>query len=176
MFRAVDDSDPSVATGIDRSDDDRRMDRAQNQLDDTDRSIVEHLQRDGRMPYTRLGAAVGLSEAAARQRVQRLIDTGVVQIVAVTNPMSIGYRRMAMIGVRTEGPTQEITATLQSMKDIDYLVITAGSYDFLCEVVVGDDRDLLDLTNRIRAVEGVVSTETFIYLDLAKQTFTWGAH
>lgn len=128
------------------------------------------------MPYTRLGAAVGLSEAAVRQRVQRLTDAGVMQVVAVTNPLSIGYRRMAMIGVRTEGPSDEVAAALQAMPDIDYLVVTAGSVDLLAEVVVSDDRELLELTNRIRRVPGVVSTETFIYLDLVKQTFTWGAH
>lgn len=153
-----------------------RMDRIVNVLDQIDRAIIEQLQRDGRVPYTRLGAAVGLSEAAARHRVQRLIDAGVMQVVAVTNPLSIGYRRMAMIGVRTEGPSDEIADALQSMPDIDYLVVTAGSFDLMCEVVVGDDSDLLDLTNRIRRVPGVVSTETFIYLDLVKQTFTWGAH
>jgi Lrp/AsnC family transcriptional regulator for asnA, asnC and gidA len=152
------------------------MDRSRSTLDATDRAIIEELQRDGRVPYTRLGAAVGLSEAAARQRVQRLIDSGVMQVVAVTNPLSHGYRRMAMIGVRTEGPTDDIAKALQAMPDIDYLVVSAGTYDFLAEVVVADDGALLDLTNRIRSVPGVRSTETFIYLDLVKQTFTWGAH
>lgn len=152
------------------------MDKKPHPLDDTDRAIIEQLQVDGRTPYTRLGAAIGLSEAAARQRVQRMIDAGVMQVVAVTNPLSIGYRRMAMIGVRTEGPTDEVAATLQAMRDIDYLVITAGSYDLMCEVVVSDDTALLDLTNRIRKVNGVTSTETFIYMALVKQTFTWGAH
>ncbi len=128
------------------------------------------------MAYTKLGAAVGLSEAAARQRVQRLLDAGVMQVVAITNPLSIGYRRMAMIGVRTEGPSDSIAETLQAMDDIDYLVITAGSFDLLCEVVMGNDADLLDLTNRIRKVPGVVSTESFIYLDLVKQTYTYGSH
>ncbi len=146
------------------------------QIDETDRAIIEELQRDGRVPYTRLGAAVGLSEAAARQRVQRLIDSGVMQVVAVTNPLSHGKRRMAMIGVRTEGPTDDIAKTLQAMRDIDYLVVSAGSFDLMAEVVVADDGELLDLTNRIRSVKGVRSTETFIYLDLVKQTFTWGAH
>jgi Lrp/AsnC family transcriptional regulator for asnA, asnC and gidA len=150
--------------------------RTHNALDDTDRAIIEQLQADGRIPYTRLGSAVGLSEAAVRQRVQRLLDAGVMQVVAVTNPLSLGFRRMAMIGVRTEGPSDEIARTLQAMSDIDYLVVTAGSFDLMCEVVVSDDADLLDLTNRIRRVAGVVSTETFIYLDLVKQTFAWGAH
>ena len=152
------------------------MNRTPNVLDDVDRAIIERLQADGRAPYTRLAAAVGLSEAAVRQRVQRLLDAGIMQVVAVTNPLSIGYKRMAMIGVRTEGPSDGIAKALQQMTDIDYLVVTAGSFDLMCEVVVSDDADLLDLTNRIRRVDGVVSTETFIYLDLVKQTFTWGAH
>ena len=152
------------------------MQRAAHQLDATDHAIIEALQQDGRMAYTKLGAVVGLSEAAARQRVQRLLDSGVMQIVAITNPLSIGYRRMAMIGVRTEGPSESIAETLQAMNDIDYLVVTAGSFDLLCEVVMGNDADLLDLTNRIRKVPGVVSTESFIYLDLVKQTYTYGSH
>lgn len=152
------------------------MDRSGTQIDETDRAIIEELQRDGRVPYTRLGAAVGLSEAAARQRVQRLIDSGVMQVVAVTNPLAHGYRRMAMVGVRAEGPTDDIAKVLQAMPDIDYLVVTAGSFDLMAEVVVSDDVALLELTNRIRAVPGVRNTETFIYLDLVKQTFTWGAH
>jgi Lrp/AsnC family transcriptional regulator, regulator for asnA, asnC and gidA len=145
-------------------------------LDDLDRAIIEHLQRDGRIPFTRVASAVGLSEAAVRHRVQRMVDSGTLQIVGVTNPLSLGLRRMAMIGVRTAGPTDDIAKTLQAMPDIDYLVVTAGSFDLMCEVVVGDDGQLLDLTNRIRSVDGVVSTETFIYLDLVKQTVAWGAH
>jgi Lrp/AsnC family transcriptional regulator, regulator for asnA, asnC and gidA len=146
------------------------------QLDEVDRAIIEKLQRDGRVPYTRLGSAVGLSEAAARQRVQRLIDTGAMQVVAVTNPLADGRRRMAMIGVCSNGPTDNVATALQAMEDIDYLVITAGRFDFIAEVVVHDDSQLLDIGNRIRAVPGVTTTETFIYLDLVKQTFTWGAH
>lgn len=152
------------------------MDRTTPSLDPIDRAIIEQLQSDGRTPYTRLGAAVGLSEAAVRQRVQRLIDHGVMQVVAVTNPLSSGMRRMAMIGVRTTGPSDHVAQMLREMSDIDYLVVTAGSFDLMCEVVIRDDQELLDLTNRIRRVDGVVSTETFIYLDLVKQTFTWGAH
>lgn len=152
------------------------MDRKGAHVDEIDRAIIVQLQTDGRLAYTKLGAAIGLSEAAARQRVQRLIDGGVIQIVAVTNPLLLGYRRMAMIGVRTEGPTEGIAAALEAFPDIEYLVITAGSFDMMCEVVVPDDTTLLNLTNRIRAVDGVTSTETFIYLSLVKQTYEWGAH
>lgn len=152
------------------------MDRKGTNVDDTDSAIIEQLQLDGRVSYTKLGLAIGMSEAAARQRVQRLIDSGVIQIVAVTNPMLLGYRRMAMIGVRAEGPTDGIATTLESFPDIEYLVVTAGSFDLMCEVVVPDDATLLSITNRIRAVPGVSTTETFIYLSLIKQTYAWGAH
>jgi Lrp/AsnC family transcriptional regulator for asnA, asnC and gidA len=152
------------------------MDRRGTTVDEIDSAIIEQLQLDGRVSYTKLGAAIGLSEAAARQRVQRLIDGGVIQIVAVTNPLSLGYRRMAMIGVKVEGPIDAIAATLEAFPDVDYLVVTAGSFDIMCEVVVPDDATLLDLTNRIRAVAGVSTTETFIYLALIKQNYAWGAH
>ena len=146
------------------------------QLDSFDRSIIEQLQGDGRMPYTKLAAAVGLSEAAVRQRVQRLIDSGTVQVVAVTDPLRLGLRRMAMIGIRTEGDTVAIADQLRGIDDVEYVVITAGSFDLLAEVVVADDDRLLELGNRIRAVPGVRSTESFIYLRLVKQTYAWGAH
>jgi Lrp/AsnC family transcriptional regulator for asnA, asnC and gidA len=151
------------------------MRRAGPNLDDIDRSIIEQLQVDGRTPYTRLASVVGLSEAAVRQRVQRLVDGGVMQVVAVTDPLMLGLRRMAMIGVRAEGDTSAIAEKLRDFDDIDYLVITAGSFDLLLEVVVSGDGDLLELTNRIRSVPGVRATETFIYLDLVKQTYSWGA-
>ena len=152
------------------------MDRKGTHVDEIDRAIIEQLQTDGRISYTKLGGNIGLSEAATRQRVQRLMDGEVLQVVAVTNPMVVGYRRMAMIGVRTAGPTDSIAAELESMRDIEYLVVTAGSFDMMCEVVVPDDAALLELTNRIRSVTGVTSTETFIYLSLVKQNYAWGAH
>ena len=141
-------------------------------LDATDQLIIEQLQRDGRMPYTRLASAVGLSEAAARQRVQRLIDTGTIQVVAVTNPLMVGRRRMALIGVRTSGATDAIADSLRGIEEIEYLVVAAGSMDFLAEVVVRDEAELLRVTNLVRAIPGVVSTETYVYLDIAKQTYT----
>ncbi len=146
-------------------------------LDDTDRAIIEHLQVDGRLPYTRLGAAVGLSEAAVRQRVQRLIDSGVMQVVAVTDPLSLGLGRMAMIGVCCEGDLEVIASKVQALDEVAYLVMIAGSFDLLAEVVAHDDEHLLELLNsKIRSIPGVKSTETFIYLRLAKQTYAWGTH
>jgi len=144
-------------------------------LDDVSKAIIEQLQQDGRRPYAAIGEAVGLSEAAVRQRVQRLIRSGVVQIVAVTDPLQIGFTRQAMIGLRAEGNLDPIVAELTAMDEVDYAVVTAGSFDILVEVVCEDDNHLLDLLNsRIRTIPGVRSTESFVYLKLAKQTYTWG--
>ena len=136
---------------------------------------LQQLQRDGRAPFTKLAGAVGLSEAAVRQRVTRLVDLGVIQVVAVTNPLLVGRRRMAMIGVRTQGPTDTVSKALADLTEVAYLVVTAGSFDLLCEVVVTDDTHLLEVANAIRALPGVTATETFIYLALDKQTYEWGA-
>jgi Lrp/AsnC family transcriptional regulator, regulator for asnA, asnC and gidA len=149
--------------------------RPSTELDQIDRSIIEHLQRDGRMPFTRISSAVGLSEAAVRQRVQRLLDADVMQVVAVTNPLWLSGRRMAMIGIKVNGPVQPLADEIEQLEGVEYLVVTAGSFDLLCEAVVADDAALLELTNRLRSVEGVAATETFVYLDLVKQTFQWGA-
>jgi Lrp/AsnC family transcriptional regulator for asnA, asnC and gidA len=144
-------------------------------LDDVSKAIIEQLQQDGRRPYAAISTAVGLSEAAVRQRVQRLVATGVVQIVAVTDPVQAGFARQAMIGVRAEGNLDPIVKQLCGMDEVDYVVVTAGSFDILAEVVCEDDEDLLHLLNeRIRAIDGVRSTESFVYLKLAKQTYTWG--
>jgi Lrp/AsnC family transcriptional regulator for asnA, asnC and gidA len=145
------------------------------QLDDTSKAIIEQLQQDGRRAYATIGKAVGLSEAAVRQRVQKLIESGVVQIVAVTDPQQIGFARQVMIGINVEGNIDEIASDLAEIAELVYVVITAGSFDLLCEAVVVDDEHLLELINdRIRKLPGVRRTETFIYLKLKKQTYNWG--
>ncbi|HET7350927.1 MAG TPA: Lrp/AsnC family transcriptional regulator [Marmoricola sp.] len=145
-------------------------------LDDVARSIIEQLQQDGRRSYAAIGKAVGLSEAAVRQRVQRLTESGVMQIVAVTDPLQLGFDRQAMIGLNVEGALEPVAEALAAMDEVDYVVITAGGFDLLCEVVCESDAQLLELlSNRVRAVPGVRSTQTFMYLKLAKQTYSWGA-
>ncbi len=144
-------------------------------LDAMSKAIVEQLQTDGRMTYARIGLAVGLSEAAVRQRVMRLVDQGVMQIVAVTDPLQLGFTRQAMIGIKAEGNLDPIVEALSAMDEVDYVVITAGSFDILAEVVCEDDDHLLTLLNQgIRAVPGVRVTESFVYLKLSKQTYQWG--
>jgi Lrp/AsnC family transcriptional regulator, regulator for asnA, asnC and gidA len=144
-------------------------------LDDVSKAIIAELQKDGRRAYAAIGKAVGLSEAAVRQRVQRLLDHGVMQIVAVTDPLEVGFLRQAMIGISVEGPLDPVADALADMDEIDYVVITAGAFDMLAEVVCENDEHLLEvLSNRIRAIPGVRRTESFVYLRLRKQTYAWG--
>ncbi|MEO8828450.1 Lrp/AsnC family transcriptional regulator [Lapillicoccus sp.] len=144
-------------------------------LDEVSKSIIERLQDDGRQPFATIGRAVGLSEAAVRQRVQKLIDADVMQIVAVTDPLQVGFTRQAMIGIRVSGDTTEVAGALCDMPDVSYVVTTAGSFDLLVEVVCEDDGHLLDLLmGRIRTLPGVTATETFVYLKLNKQHYNWG--
>lgn len=144
-------------------------------IDDVDKAIIEQLQEDGRLPYTKLATAVGLSEAAVRQRVQRLVESGVVQIVAVTDPLMLGFRREAMIGLKIEGDLRGVADTIASIPEVSYVVVVSGSFDLLMEVVCEDDDHLLALLNdKVRSIPGVRSTETFTYLRLYKQTYAWG--
>lgn len=144
-------------------------------IDSVSKAIIEQLQEDGRRPYAAIGKAVGLSEAAVRQRVQKLLDQGVMQIVAVTDPLTVGFRRQAMVGITVEGDVQPVADALAEMGEVEYVVVTAGSFDLLIEIVCEDDDHLLEMiSKRIRALPGVRSTESFVYLKLRKQTYTWG--
>jgi Lrp/AsnC family transcriptional regulator for asnA, asnC and gidA len=144
-------------------------------LDETSKRIIEQLQEDGRRAYATIGKAVGLSEAAVRQRVQRLLDSGVMQIVAVTDPLQVGFARQAMIGLKVSGDMVAVADRLAELPEIEYVVVTAGSFDVMVEVVCEDDDHLLELlTQKIRTLPGVESTETFVYLKLRKQLYNWG--
>src|SRR6201994_304704 len=144
-------------------------------LDDVSKALTEQRQSDGRRSYAEIGKAVGLSEAAVRQRVQKLQESGVMQVVAVTDPMQLGFYRQAMMGIRVTGDTTRVARLLGEIPAVDYVVLTAGSFDILAEVVCENDDDLIELLNqRIRGIEGVQSTETFVYLRLHKQFYNWG--
>ena len=144
-------------------------------LDAPNRAIIEALQRDGRQPYGAIAETVGLSEAAVRRRVQRLRESGIMQIVAVTDPLQLGFTRQAMIGISVEGDVRTVAEKLSAMHEVAYVVMCAGSFDLLAEIVCEDDEHLLLVLNdSVRAIPGVRATESFLYLKLAKQTYTWG--
>ncbi|MHB8436162.1 MAG: Lrp/AsnC family transcriptional regulator [Acidimicrobiales bacterium] len=153
----------------------RRSHVTSNRLDDVSRQLVEALQKDGRRSYAALAQDVGLSEAAVRQRVKRMLDDGVMQIVAVTDPMTVGFSRQAMVGIKAEGDLRAIAERLSKLPELEYVVLCAGSFDLLIELVCEDDEHLLSLLDEsVRGIEDVRETETFIYLRLVKQTYAWG--
>ncbi len=144
-------------------------------LDAASKAIIEQLQEDGRRSYAAIAAAVGLSEAAVRARVQKLTDGGVLQIVAVTDPLHVGFQRQAMVGVKVSGDMTDVASRLGALPEVAYVVITAGSFDILAEVVCEDDEHLLEVISReMRTLPGVAETETFVYLKLNKQHYNWG--
>lgn len=148
---------------------------ANGMLDAANKAIVEQLQKDGRQTYGSIGEAVGLSEAAVRQRVQKMRDAGIMQIVAVTDPLQVGFRSQAMVGIRTDGDARVVADRLAAVDNIDYVVLCAGSFDILVELVCEDENSILQLLNEvIRQTPGVRDTEMFMYLKLAKQTYAWG--
>jgi Lrp/AsnC family transcriptional regulator, regulator for asnA, asnC and gidA len=144
-------------------------------LDRVDQRLIEALQKNGREPFRRIAADVGVSEATIRARYQRLCDDNILQVTGVTNPLGLGFEAQAMVGIRTGGAPEPVADAIARWHEVDYVVITAGQFDILVEVVCADRRELLDLTNRIRSLEGVVSTESFLYLELWKQLYDWGA-
>lgn len=145
-------------------------------VDGIDRVIIEQLQEDGRRPYTAIASVVGLSEAAVRQRVRNLIDGGVMQIVAVADPLRLGFNLEVLVGVRVEGDLIAVAEALAGMPEADYVVLTAGSFDLLVEFVCEDHDHLLTILNeKVRAIPGVTRTETFTYLRILKETYTYGA-
>ncbi|MGA8726320.1 MAG: Lrp/AsnC family transcriptional regulator [Acidimicrobiales bacterium] len=144
-------------------------------LDSVNKAIVEELQQDGRRTYGSIAEAVGLSEAAVRQRVQKLREAGILQIVAVTDPLQVGFRSQAMVGIRVDGDVRVVAERLAGVDKIDYVVMCAGSFDILVELVCEDEDAVIELLNGvIRNVPGVRDIETFMYLKLIKQTYAWG--
>ena len=144
-------------------------------LDEPSKDIISLLQRDGRKSYAEIGKAVGLSEAAVRQRVSKLTDAGIMQIVAVTEPSQLGFHRQAMIGIRVNGDARRVADTLKAIDQVDYLVLTTGRFDILAEIVCVDDHELSEILHgSIRTIDGVIDTETFTYLSLEKEHYDWG--
>ncbi|HEV8546863.1 MAG TPA: Lrp/AsnC family transcriptional regulator [Candidatus Limnocylindrales bacterium] len=153
-----------------------RPNRSGDEVSELDKRIIEHLQQDGRRPFTQIAAELGVSEAAVRARTNRLVERGILQVVGVTDPLKLGFQQMAMIGIRCEADRlMSVAARLAEFPEVDYVVITAGTYDILIETVCEDNEGLLRfLAERLRTIEGVRDTETFVYLRMVKQSYQWG--
>ena len=150
--------------------------RVAEEVSSLDKRIIEHLQQDGRRPFTQIAAELGVSEAAVRARTNRLVERGILQVVGVTDPLKLGFHQQAMIGVRCErNELLEVADAVSAFPEVAYVVITAGTFDLLVEVVCENNEALLAfLTEKLRAIEGVRDTETFVYLRMVKQTYQWG--
>jgi Lrp/AsnC family transcriptional regulator, regulator for asnA, asnC and gidA len=142
-------------------------------IDALDQGIIEALQANGRESFRAIAARLGVSEATIRARYSRLCNEDILQVVGVTNPLGLGFEQ-ALVGVKTKGAPEPVADEIASWIEADYVVVTAGQYDLVVEVVATDRRELLELTNRMRALDGVVSTETFLYLQMVKQLYDWG--
>jgi Lrp/AsnC family transcriptional regulator for asnA, asnC and gidA len=145
-------------------------------IDGVDKAIIEALQKNGRESFRRIARRIGVSEATVRSRYARLCADNILQVTGVTNPLGLGFDAMAMVGIKTAGAPGAVADEIALWDEADYVVITAGQFDLLVEVVCADRRRLLDLTNRMRSLDGVVSTESFLYLDMCKQLYDWGTH
>lgn len=144
-------------------------------LDGTDKAIIRALQADGRLSYADLAPRVGLSATATRQRVQRLMDSGLLQVVAVTDPLKLGLPVMALVGVAVEGDVRAVADRVSELDNVIYVVLTSGSFDLFAEVVCADMDELFTVVNdHIKAVTGVRATESFVYFDIHTHRFTWG--
>jgi Lrp/AsnC family transcriptional regulator for asnA, asnC and gidA len=150
--------------------------RASDEVSELDKRIIEHLQQDGRRPFTQIATELGVSEAAVRARTNRLVERGILQVVGVTDPLKLGFQQMAMIGIRCERDKLiDVSERIAEMPEVDYVVITAGTYDLLIETVCEDNEALLRfLADKLRQIDGVRDTETFVYLRMVKQTYQWG--
>ncbi len=142
--------------------------------DELDRRIIEALQANGRESFRAIAARVGVSEATVRARYARLTAEGILQVVAVTNPLGLGYEQ-ALVGVKTSGAPDSVADTIARWAEADYVIATAGQFDLVVELVATDRRHLLELTSRLRSLPEVVSTETFVYLEMWKQLYDWGS-
>jgi Lrp/AsnC family transcriptional regulator, regulator for asnA, asnC and gidA len=146
-------------------------------LDDLDKSIIKRLQQDGRRPYAQIGRELKVPEATVRQRAERLISRGIVQVVGVTDPLAMGFQQPALIGLRVEpGRLDQIAEQIAELDEVNYLVVTAGRFDLVCEVVCEDNEHLLRvLTDRLADIDGIRSTETLVELRFVKESYQWGA-
>lgn len=144
-------------------------------LDDIDLDIIITLKKDGRTPFAQIAQRLGVSTGMIRQRYQRMVKEGVLQVVAVTNPLLMGFSTMALIGIKVDGARmEEVAEKITALEEVIYLVLTAGAYDFFAEVVFRDNQHLLEfLTYRLRTIEGIRETETFMYLKIVKEIYSW---
>ncbi len=142
-------------------------------LDEVDRYIIEALRKDGREPFAQIAERLNVSPGMIRQRYGRLIEQGLLKVVAITNPIQSGLKTMAMIGIRTDGNRMlQVADEIARLPEVVYLVVASGRFDILAEVFCRDHEDLLRfITEKLYAIEGVRESETFMHLKIVKEIY-----
>ena len=142
-------------------------------LDDADLAIINALQNDGRVAFAQIAEQLGVSPGMIRQRYSRLVEEGFLKVVAITNPMRMGYEAMAMIGIRAEGSKLlDVAEKISKLEEVIYMVISSGRFDIFAEVVCRDHADLLRfITEKLSTIEGVRESESFMHLKIVKEVY-----
>jgi Lrp/AsnC family transcriptional regulator for asnA, asnC and gidA len=144
------------------------------ELDAIDHQIISSLREDGRMSFAEIARRLDVSPGTVRERYHRLLQSRLLQVVTVTNLPMMGYRMMALIGMKVDGSRlREIAREIAALDEVIYLVLCTGTYDLLAEVVCRDNADLLKfLTERLHSITGIRDTQSFVYLDIVKEIYT----
>ncbi len=142
-------------------------------LDHIDQHIIEAMRKDGREAFAQIAEKLKVSPGMIRQRYNRLVELGYLKVVAVTNPLMMGMRTMALIGIRTDGRKMlQVAENVAKLNEVVYLVIVSGRYDIMAEVFCKDDEDMLKfLTEKLAKVDGIRETETFMHMKIMKETY-----
>ena len=142
-------------------------------LDEIDHQVIEALQKDGRVAFAQIAEQLNVSPGMIRLRYNRLVDQGYLKVVAITNPLRMGFRTMAMIGIRVDGSKLlDVAEKISKLDEVIYMVISSGRFDIFAEVVCRDHEDLLRfITEKLSTVDGVRESESFIHLKIIKEVY-----
>lgn len=147
-------------------------------IDRLDHRLIACLQRDGRRPFSHIAQELGVSEGTIRQRYQRLIDNGILEVVGVADPARMGFHTMAMIGIRVDNSrtTHDIAEEIAAFPEVSYAAMSTGSFDLLIEVISESNEEFVQfLTEKLHLVAGIARTETFMLLKVYKTSLdSWG--
>jgi Lrp/AsnC family transcriptional regulator for asnA, asnC and gidA len=144
-----------------------------NGLDEIDHQIISILQQDGRVPFAQIAEELKVSAGMIRVRYNRLVEMGVLRVVAITNPLRMGYQTMALIGIKADGNhLLDIADQISALDEVIYLIVVSGAYDIIAEIVCRDQKHLLQfLTERLYKIEGVRESESFMHLKIVKEVY-----
>ena len=142
-------------------------------LDETDLKIIEALRKDGRVAFAQIAEQLNVSPGMIRQRYNRLVEQGYLKVVAITNPLRMGFTSMAMIGIRVDGSKLlTVAEKVSRLDEVIYMIISSGRFDIFAEVVCRNHEDLLRfITEKLSVIDGVRESEAFMHLKIIKEVY-----